>query len=181
MMFSMNEEEMKAAIVAKAADEFLQAGHDISGLVKVEVKRRVDLIFKDRAEAQIGAAVDVAINNGFDLEYQRVNSWGQPDGEKTTVRKQLDKLAQGYWGEHVDPRSGKSTDSGYTFVTRAEYLMTQICAKDFSENLKASALNVTGALKDGLRNQLGAQMDQMLNELFRVKSLQDQGKVEKPY
>lgn len=180
-MFSFNEEEMKAAIVAKAADEFLQADHDISGLVKEEVKRRVDVIFLERAEAQLNAAVDAAISNGFDLEYQRVNSWGQPEGERTTVRKQLDKLVQGYWNERVDPRTGKPTDSTYTFVSRAEHLMTQICAKDFSENLKAAALNVTGALKDGFRNQLAAQMDQMLEQLFRVKSLQDQGKVEKPY
>jgi len=180
-MFSFNEEEMKAAIVAKAADEFLQADHDISGLVKEEVKRRVDAIFVARAQAQIEAAVDAAINNGFDLAYQRVTSWGQPEGEPTTVRKQLDKLVQGYWTARVDPRSGKPTDSDYTFVSRAEYLMTQICAKDFSENLKQATQNVTGALKDGLRNQLAVQMDQMLENLFRVKSLQDQGKVEKPY
>lgn len=51
----------------------------------------------------------------------------------------------------------------------------------FSAAMKQSALNVTGALKDGLRNQIGQQMDVLLNDLFRIKSLQDQGKVEKPY
>ncbi|MDQ4680748.1 hypothetical protein, partial [Stenotrophomonas maltophilia group sp. RNC7] len=72
-------------------------------------------------------------------------------------------------------------DSDYNAVTRAEYLMTQICAQDFSEGMKQSVLSVTGALKDGLRAQLAAHMDKMLDELFCIKSLQDQGKVEKPW
>ena len=41
--------------------------------------------------------------------------------------------------------------------------------------------NVTGALKDGLRTQLATHMDNMLSSLFHVKSLQDQGKVKKPW
>jgi len=59
--------------------------------------------------------------------------------------------------------------------------MTQACAEDFSVAMKQHVTNVTGALKDGLRNEIAKQMDGMLSELFRVKSLQDQGKVEKPY
>jgi hypothetical protein len=47
--------------------------------------------------------------------------------------------------------------------------------------MRQSAQNITGALKDGLRNQMAYQMDQLLEGLFRIKSLQDQGKVEKPY
>lgn len=66
-------------------------------------------------------------------------------------------------------------------VTRAEYLMTQICAEDFTKSMKDSVLTVTGALKDGLRIQLAKQMDGLLDSLFHIKSLQDQGKVEKPY
>jgi len=180
-MLNINEDDLKAAIVKQAVEEIISQDEDLSSLINAEVKKRVDTIFVNRAQAQLDAAIDAAVLNGFDLEYQRVNSWGKPEGEKTSIRKQLDKMVSGYWSEHVEPRTGKPTDSSYNFVTRAEYLMTQICAKDFTENLKQSALNVTGALKDGLRNQLAAQMDQMLNDLFRVKSLQDQGKVEKPY
>lgn len=180
-MLNISEDDLKAAIVQKAADEILKESDDLSEMISAEVKHRVDVIFKARADEQLAAAVDAAISNGFDLEYQRVNSWGQPEGEKTSIRKQLDKMVGCYWSERVEPRTGKPTDSSYTFTTRAEYLMTQICAKDFTENLKSSALSVTGALKDGLRIQLAKQMDQMLDGLFHVKSLQDQGKVEKPY
>lgn len=179
-MLNINEEDLKKAIVEKAADELLRKDDDLSGMVRAEVSRRIQKIFVDRVDAQIAAAVDEAVNKGFDTEYQRVNQWGQPEGEKTTVRAQLDKLISGYWTQKVDQRSGKPSD-GYNTTTRAEYLMTQICAENFSEEMKKHATNIAGHLKDGLRGQMANVMDGMLNELFRVKSLQDQGKVEKPY
>ena len=173
--------ELKKAIIEKAADEILRQDDDLSGMVNAEVSRRIQKIFVDRVDAQISEAVDKAVQNGFDVEYQRVNQWGQPEGEKTTIRAQLDKMISGYWTTKVDTRSGKPTDSSYNTTTRAEYLMTQICAKDFSEEMKKHAMNIAGHLKDGLRAQMASVMDGILNELFRVKSLQDQGKVEKPY
>lgn len=180
-MLNINEEDLKAAIAQKAADEILQQDHDLSAMIQKEVKSRLDKIFVERANAQIQAAIDAAVNGAFEREYQRVTHWGEPTGPKTTIRAELEKTVDGYWSARVDPRTGKPTESTCSSVTRAEYLMTQICAEDFSETMKQSVQNVTGALKDGLRNQLAKQMDTMLNELFRIKSLQDQGKVEKPY
>ena len=179
-MLNINEEDLKAAIVEKAAEEILNQD-DLSGMIRKEVNSRLDKIFVDRADAQIQAAIDTAVNGAFEREYQRVTGWGEPDGQKTTIRKELEKTVSGYWASKVDAKTGRPTDNSYNSVTRAEYLMTQICAEDFSATMKQSVQNVTGALKDGLRNQLAAQMDTMLNELFRIKSLQDQGKVEKPY
>lgn len=180
-MLNIDEEDLKAAIVAKAADAILRHDDDLSHLIGKEVQKRVNAIFVDRAEAQIQAAIDAAVANSFDAQYQRVTSWGQPDGEVTTIRKQLEKTVASYWSAKVDTKTGKPSSSDYSSVTRAEYLMTQICAEDFSAAMKQSALNVTGALKDGLRNQICQQMDLLLNGLFHIKSLQDQGKVEKPY
>ena len=180
-MLSFNEEDLKAAVIQKAADEFIQNADDLDGLVAKEVKKRLDAIFVERAEKQIAAAIDEAVRDGFNREYQRVTSWGEPEGPKTTIRAELEKTVSAYWSERVDSRSGATSSSSYSSVTRAEYLMTQICAKDFSDGLKQDVTNVTGALKDGLRKQLAAQMDTMLSQLFNVKSLQDQGKVEKPW
>lgn len=179
-MLNINEDELKKVIVERAVEGLVEDEH-LSGLVAKEVKARIDKIFIDRAQAAIDEAINQAVQNSFDREYQRITSWGEPDGPKTTIRAQLEKTVDGYWSAKVESRTGKATTDSYNSVTRAEYLMTQVCAEDFSKNMKQSALNVTGALKDGLRNQLAAQMDAMLNALFCVKSLQDQGKVEKPY
>lgn len=181
-MLSFNEEDLKAAVVQKAADEILASDDDLSALVAKEVRVRLDKIFTERADKQIAAAIDEAVREGFNREYQRVTAWGEPDGPKTTIRAELEKTISAYWNESVDPRSGAASSTSYSNkVTRAEYLMTQICAKDFSDGLKQSVTDVTGGLKDGLRKQLAAQMDTMLSQLFNVKSLQDQGKVEKPW
>lgn len=180
-MLNINEDDLKAAIVKQVADEILGSDGDITKLIQKEVKARLDSIFIDRAEAQIQSAIDAAVANSFEREYQRVTSWGEPEGPSTTIRKELEKTVSAYWSDRVDTRTGKPTNSTYGSVTRAEYLMTQVCAQDFTDGLKSSVLNVTGALKDGLRNQLAKQMDGMLDELFRIKSLQDQGKVDKPY
>lgn len=180
-MLNFNEEDLKAAVVQKAADELLKDSDDLSVLVGKEVKARLDKIFAERATAQISAAIDEAIRYGFEREYQRIDQWGEAKGAKTTIKAELAKIVDGYWNGRVNKKNGQPSDSTYDSVSRAEYLMTQICAQDFSESLKAHATNVTGALKDGLRNQLAAQMNMMLDGLFHVKSLQDQGKVEKPY
>lgn len=180
-MLNINEDDLKAAIVQKAADEILRQDDDLTAIIRKEVQSRLDKIFVASAEAQIQAAIATAVDGAFEREYQRVTSWGEAEGPKTSIRKELEKTVDGYWGAKVDPRSGKPTDSNYNSVTRAEYLMTQVCAENFSDAMKQNVQNVTGALKDGLRNQLAKQMDHMLDELFRIKSLQDQGKVEKPY
>lgn len=180
-MLNINEDDLKAAIVQKAADEILRQDDDLTEMIRQEVRVRLDKIFCDRAEAQIQAAIDAAVVEAFEREYQRVTSWGNPEGPKTSIRKELEKTISGYWTAKVDAKTGKPSTSDYSSVARAEYLMTQICAEDFSKTMQQNVSNVTGALKDGLRNQLAAQMDSLLEGLFRVKSLQDQGKVEKPY
>lgn len=180
-MLTINDEDLKSAIVQKAADEILSSDSDLHALVAKEVNVRLDKIFVARAEAQIAAAIDAAVLNSFDREYQRITQWGEPTGPKTTIRAELERTVNAYWSARVDAKHGKPTTSEYGSVTRAEYLMTQVCAEDFTAGMKQSVSNVTGALKDGLRNQLASLMDSMLNDLFRIKSLQDQGKVEKPY
>jgi hypothetical protein len=180
-MLNINEEDLKAAIVEKAADSILENDQDLSRLIASEVKKRLDKIFIERAEQQIQKAIDDAVVDAFNLEYQRVNNWGEAVGEKTTIKSRLDSIISGYWSSKVDPKSGRATDSSYSAVTRAEYLMTTICADDFAATMKQQVQNITGALKDGLRNQMGKSMDNILEDLFRIKSLQDQGKVGKPY
>lgn len=180
-MLNINEEEIKKAIIQQAADQIVDSDSDLSSIVRTEVERRIEAIFKNRAEAQIEASIDQAIKESFNHEYQKVTQWGEPAGPKTTIRKELERVVSGYWTAKVDAKTGKPSTSDYSSVTRAEFVMTQVCAEDFTKGLQSAVTSVTGALKDGLRSQLATQMDLMLGQLFHVKSLQDQGKVEKPW
>jgi len=186
MNLDIKPEKLEAAIIAEAVDQILGADQGeaysryLTG-IRAGVESRIDKMFADHADALIQEALDAAIKDGFEREYSKVDQWGKREGEKTSISKELARLVSGYWSERVDS-SGKPTSSTYgNTLTRAEYLMTVICSSDFSESMKASALNVTGHLKDGLRAHMAAQMDTVLDGLFKVKSLQDQGKVEKPY
>ncbi|MHB2048898.1 hypothetical protein [Pseudomonas sp. VEM90] len=180
-MLNINEESLKVAIVSQVADQLLSEDADLSSLVDKEVKKRIDKIFDERVTAQIQKAIDETINGSFEREYRRVNQWGDQEGPSTTLRKELEKTVTAYWNGKVNPGDGKPATSDYNSVTRAQWLMTKICAEDFSKEMQQSVANVTGALKDGLRKQIANQMDALLNDLFKVRSLQDQGKVEKPY
>lgn len=180
-MLNINEDDLKRAIIERAADQIIGEGDHLSSLIQKEVVKRIDVLFATQAEAQIKAAINDAIQVGFEREYQKVNSWGEPDGPKTSIKKSLEVLVNGYWSAKVDPKTGKATSSDYNSVTRAEYVMTQVCGEKFSEQMGSHVLSVAGHLKDGLRNQLAQHLDKMLNDLFRVRSLQDQGKVEKPF
>lgn len=180
-MLNINEDQLKTAIVAQVADQLLSEDADLSSLVNGEVKKRIDKIFDERVTGQIQKAIDETINGSFEREYRRVNQWGDQEGPSTTLRKELEKTVTAYWNAKVNPANGEKATSDYNAVTRAQWLMTKICAEDFTKNMHQHVANVTGALKDGLRNQMAQHMDQMLAGLFNVKSLQDQGKVEKPY
>ncbi|MCO7515748.1 hypothetical protein NJF44_10510 [Pseudomonas guariconensis] len=180
-MLNINEEALKTAIVAQVADQLLREDEDLSDMVAKEVKKRIDKIFDERVTAQIQRAIDETINGSFEREYRRVNQWGDQEGPSTTLRKELEKTVTAYWNGKVNPGDGKPATSDYNSVTRAQWLMTKICAEDFSKEMQQHVTNVTGSLKDGLRKQMANQMDALLNDLFKVRSLQDQGKVEKPY
>lgn len=180
-MLNINEDDLKTAIVAQVADQLLSEEADLSSMVDKEIKNRIDKIFDERVTSQIQKAIDETVSGSFEREYRRVNQWGDQEGPATTLRKELEKTVTAYWTAKVNSSNGEKATSDYNAVPRAQWLMTKICAEDFSKHMQQHAANVTGALKDGLRNQLAQHMDQMLNGLFTVKSLQDQGKVEKPY
>ncbi len=176
----INEKKIADAVSDQVINHLIDQDN-IHDEIRNRIQAKVDAIFADRADKLITSAVDAAVKAGFDLEYSRVDQWGKRQGEATTIRKELERMISVYWAERVDQKSGKPSDSNYSSISRAEYLMTQICAEDFSKAMMESALNITGALKDGLRNQMGKQLDILLGGLFKVKSLQDQGKVDKPY
>lgn len=165
----------------KIADAVMYDGNDIASIAKKEINARIDEIFLERASVEIDAAISQAINGALDREYQRVNSWGEKEGQATTIRKELLKIADGYWGQKVDARTGKAAENSYNSVARAEFVMGQICGEKFTEQMKQAAISTTAALKDGFRAQMAGHVDKLLDELFRVKSLQDQGKATKPW
>lgn len=178
-MFTLDEEKLHEAIIERAAEQLLDRMSGGRDMIRDAVDKRVSKIFAETAEKEIAERVQAAINDALHREYFAVDNFGQKTGS-TTIAKKLDHIVGAYWSERVN-KSGQKTDSTYDTMSRAEFIMAQVCAKDFTDQMRQAAISVTAALKDGFRAQMAGHVDKLLDELFRVKSLQDQGKATKPY
>lgn len=137
--------------------------------IRKDIDRRIDKLFAERVEEVVTAAINSAVNAGFDRTFQAVDTFGKPEGEPTTIRKRLNQMISDYWSERVD-RNGKKTTDTYNSRTRAEHVMLSVCGDDFSKELRQHAVNTTAALKDGLRAELRGWVDRTLGEMFRVRT-----------
>jgi hypothetical protein len=170
----LDQKRIEDAIVAEVAHKML-GDDELYDRTKRAIDARIDKLWKETAENRIRSEVELAIAAGFEREYQKVDGFGNKVGEKTSIRAELERLIYGYWNERVG-RDGKKTDSNYNTTSRAEWMMTKLCADDFAGQMKSHITNVTGALKDGFRKELHSTVNRLLSEAFHVRSLDDQGK-----
>lgn len=170
MEMNLDPAEIQKAVVKQVADQFIRDTDDTYELVQNEIDRRVNKIFAERVDDLIAETVRGIVIDGFNKTYQAVDSFGKPQGEATTISKQLDSLIKGYWAEMVDEKGKPKKDNWGNKWTRAEWTMMQICANDFSDALRKEAVNITADIKDGLREKLRANVDKVLGELFHVIS-----------
>ena len=169
----INQERIEAAIVEEAV-QHLVSEDEFANRIKRAVDARIDALFKEKADAQIEAAINDAIRNGFDREYCRVTSWGEKDGAPTTIRKELDKVIGDYWNAKVGNDGKTATNSYGATITRAEWVMSKIVADDFNAQMRQHVVNIAGGLKDNLRRSLHETVNGLLSGVFKVKSVDDE-------
>ena len=174
MTITVDTDQIIEMAAQRAADEVVDSERLFESVTN-KINERLNKLWAERLEAAVSAQVDSAIKEGFDYEFRAVDTFGKPTGEPTTIRKRLDQMVQDYWGQTVD-KSGKATarTSYGTNMSRAEWVMMQICGEDFSKSLKQEVVNVTAGLKDGLRAELRNWVDNSLGDLFHVRSKDDQ-------
>lgn len=170
----LNQERIENGIIAEVADKIM-GDDELYDRVKRAVDAKIDKLWKETAEDRIRSEVELAIAEGFEKSYRKVDSFGQTSGEPTTIRKELERLITGYWDQRVG-RDGKPTDSSYSSTSRAEWMMTQLVAADFQGEMKQHVINLGGALKDQLRSELHGTVNRLLSDVFKVQSADDQGK-----
>jgi len=167
----IDQAKIEAAIIEQAVDRLI-SDDDIYSRVKRDIDARVDKLFANGVSDMITEKVTEITKSGFEREYRKVDSFGKPIGEPTSISQELERLIKGYWGARVD-RNGKPTDSSYSSVSRAEWMMTQLCADDFGNAMKQHVVNVGGALKDHFRGVLNEHVAIMLSDVFKVQSAGD--------
>lgn len=171
MDITFDAKTIEKAVVDRAVERFFDEHYDFRATLTAEVTKRLDAMFADKAEAAIAGAIDTALEDGFNREFQRSTPWGEKQGAPTTIRRELEALLTDFWKQTVD-KSGKPS-TGYGNVTRVEYVMTKVAGEDFMKNLSQHLIGSAAHFKDGLRNELRGRVDEMLGNLFHVKTAQD--------
>ncbi len=169
-MINLNNDEITNAVVDKVADAFMREDTDLYSAVEQRINKKIDDIFVRSVEPRIQAEIDKALTDCFHREYQKTTAWGEKKGQTTTISKELEKLMGNYWAENVNE---KGETSGYGKFTRAEYVMAKVTGEDFSKQMERYIIQSAAALKDGMRVQLRASVDEMLAKLFHVQTAQD--------
>jgi hypothetical protein len=167
----IDKKAIEAAIVDRVANDIIGDEY-LWARVKTTIDKRIEALWTETVEGKIAEEVNRCVNEGFEREYQKIDSFGGPIGEKTTIRKELERLISEYWVQRVD-RKGKPTKDSYNATTRAEWMMTMLVADDFSSGMKQHIVNVGGALKDGLRAELHSTVNKLMSDVFNVNSQGD--------
>jgi len=158
------------AVVSRLVDQFMRTDDQLYEEVERRIGKKIDALFLQKVEPRIQKELDKALTDCFHREYQKRTAWGEPDGEKTTISKELERLMSNYWSETVDD---KGKVSAYSEMTRAEYTMAKVTGEDFKDQMHRYLVQGAAALKDGLRAQMRSQIDTMLANLFHVQTAQD--------
>jgi hypothetical protein len=174
MKMELDQERIENGIIKEAAANII-GNEELYDRVKRAIDLRIDKLWKETAEERIRSEVELAIAAGFEKSYRKVDSFGRVEGEPTTIRAELEKLIAGYWNASVD-RQGKPSNSYGATTTRAEWMMSQMVAADFQGEMKNHVINLGGALKDALRAELHETVNKLLSDVFKVRSIDDQGK-----
>jgi len=168
----IDQKKVERAVIDSVSDRIMD-DWDWNDAISGELDRRIDAIFESSADEQISNAVESAIMDGFNREYRPVDAFGKQVGEPTTISKELENTIGAYWKVRVDKITGNVSDSSYSTISRAEFIMLKICGEDFGDQLSNQAIHVTAELKEGLRAELRAWTDKTLGDLFNVRTTTD--------
>lgn len=167
----IDQAQIEKAIIDQAVHTFI-TDNEIYTRIRDGINARIDKVFAEKVNLVITEAVERITSEGFERVYHKTDGFGRPVGEPTSISKELETLVANYWAARVD-RNGKPTDSSYSSMSRAEWMMAQICADDFSKEMKQHVVNVGGALKDHFRGVLNEHIAIMLSEVFHVNTAGD--------
>ena len=170
----LNIEKIEQAVISQALDHILDED-GISDKVDTIVRAKIDKIFTDKCKVMIEEAIQESIKKGFERQYSKVDSFGRPVGEPTTLGCELEKMVNRYWDQKVDS-GGKPADGYSAKMTRAEYVMGQMIAADFNSHVKQLVVNASGSFKDLMRDSLYGSVNELLSGIIRVSSHGDNGK-----
>lgn len=167
----IDQAKIEQAIIDQAVASFVD-NDKLYTRIRDGINARIDKVFADKVNIVVTETIERITSEGFERTYRKTDGFGRSVGEPTSISKELETLVSNYWTARVD-RNGKPTESSYSSMSRAEWMMAQICADDFSKEMKQHVVNVAGSLKDHFRGVLHEHIGTMLSDVFKVQTAGD--------
>lgn len=170
MQFELNKEEINAAIIDKAVGQLLGDSDFLYERIDAEVGKLIRDAIAKRLNDAVENTLNTIMTQALDTEVSPVNIWGEREGKPTTLRAALHDRAAKFWSEKVNK---KGEISNYGGKPRYEYVLSEIVGSEFNAAIKQNIVNIAGAVKDAVRNDFYDAVDKNLNDLFKIKSIDD--------
>lgn len=140
------------------------------------VSGAIDMIVKDcraqivetvhaRVSAVINAEVNKLVHDAFiGNRYQPVTSWGEPKGEPTTIKNEIEKSISEWWKQRVDD---KGEPSGYSSARpRATWIAQNVALEVLNGSLKAETAKLVGETRDLIKAGVSKAVTDTLEQLW---------------
>jgi hypothetical protein len=164
MNIDITKEELLELAAQKLADMHYNDGdiESVRAIVSKEVEKRIAKSVGETIDSFLKEALEKIVAS----EIQPLNVWGEPVGEKTTIKDLLHKKALNYWAEKVDS-SGKPSTS-YNAKPRSVFLVGEVVNEEFKKALSDNVKSVVKALHDSLQAEAHKRTDDLLKSMIKI-------------
>ena len=165
----VTQEELLKLAVEKLAD-MMADQEDMYDKTQEEISRRLDKLFAKRIDAALNDFLKEELDRLVSATVTPTDIWGEKIGEPTTIRDALIAKAKDYWATKVDSNGDPAKNNYGRSQPRSEWLMSKLLQTEFDAVVKQNIVNVLGALKESMREDIAKKTSAVLDELIRVKT-----------
>lgn len=157
----------KEDVLKVCADRLIgQIDESINDTVFSLVEEHIKKTVQRQVHEAVSKALDAELQRILEAKITPVDMWGEPTGEATTIRDQLHKRAVNFFSEKVDSE-GKPTS--YGGAPRYQRIYSELACAAFSKAVKDNIETIAAAVKTSMRNTIWRDLDDALNNTFKVK------------
>lgn len=118
-----------------------------------------------KAEASIDAAINELTQEVLTQTFQPLTSWGEPQGEETTIRDMMAVKMENWWRQNVN-KKGEASDRYGDKMTRAEWYARDIVGKYVDRQLRTEMKGIIDAGKDKVRQAMSKSIKEQIEQIW---------------
>lgn len=121
--------------------------------------------FEEKINARVDEITSAKVNDLLDKPFQPVDEWGQPKGEKTTVKQIIVKYASDYWDVKVGTDGKPAREGVYHYdslPTRGEMYAQKVVKELFTSAVERQVKELASTLFEKIPEALGAEINKLV-------------------